>query len=768
MLNYDKLAEIVEEYKKAFPERWQNERYKWEAVKYFQDNWNIDAPDFLEMFIKATELTNNLLASNMFYPRQMIMEFIKVEPETVRRLFRELYDEDIPLLERIEKFNLDMNALRIKYNPDGNSFQNTNAISTYLWLRYPDKYYIYKYTEYKEVINLLSPDTVFKKGRKTNIIVGFKLYDEICDFLNQDTELKNLLKQSLTADCYPDNFLKTLTIDVGFYISRRDEESIEWFPKDYSPNLTTDDWVALLNNPDIFHKNDLEMMKRFKDIGGAATCSQLAKRYGETAQTYNILSTKLAKRIADFTNCPLLQNDNENAKWWPILYLGRDANKNTDGTYIWKLRDELSKALNKIDLSSVNLYSDYDNDMSQEEKTTLVEKMENVLKADKGRKLTANELAEQIFYSYHDECVKKMDRTKITNDKQLIYQLTREIYSLRKRLKPSFNIGVTNETPYRYFYLDRKQNNQKSQTSSISSNMQKTLAPIRKIYTKQDFLKDVFMSGNEHKKLENLILYKQNVILQGAPGVGKTFMAKRLAYSMMGEKDNNRIEIVQFHQSYSYEDFIMGYKPKKEGFELRTGVFYNFCKKAEKDLEHKYFFIIDEINRGNLSKIFGELLMLIENDKRGPEYATKLAYSDEPFYVPQNLYIIGMMNTADRSLAIMDYALRRRFSFYYVEPAFDKESFIKHLEKNKISFHIIEHITEKFTELNAYIADETQSNLGKGFCIGHSYFCTTPNPGQDDADWYNCIVDYEIGELLKEYWWDEPQKAEDWINRLKI
>ena len=287
-------------------------------------------------------------------------------------------------------------------------------------------------------------------------------------------------------------------------------------------------------------------------------------------------------------------------------------------------------------------------------------------------------------------------------------------------------------------------------------------------YTKQDLLEDVFITNKEYDKLKDLLLYKQNIILQGAPGVGKTFMAKRLAYSIMKEKDNNRIEIVQFHQSYSYEDFIMGYKPKDNGFVLKTGVFYDFCKKAERDIEHKYFFIIDEINRGNLSKIFGELLMLIENDKRGPEYAIKLAYSDEKFYVPQNLYIIGMMNTADRSLAIMDYALRRRFSFYYVEPAFDKESFTKHLEKNKISFPLIEHITEKFTELNAYIADETQSNLGKGFCIGHSYFCTTPNPGQDDADWYNCIVDYEIGELLKEYWWDEPQKAEDWINRLKI
>ncbi len=287
-------------------------------------------------------------------------------------------------------------------------------------------------------------------------------------------------------------------------------------------------------------------------------------------------------------------------------------------------------------------------------------------------------------------------------------------------------------------------------------------------YTKADFLNDVFISEKEYHKLKNLLIYKQNIILQGAPGVGKTFMAKRLAYSIIGSKQDNYIKCIQFHQSYSYEDFIMGYKPTNNGFELKIGVFYNFCKKAEKDLEHKYFFIIDEINRGNLSKIFGELLMLIEKDKRGSEYAVKLAYSDEEFYVPENLYIIGMMNTADRSLAIMDYALRRRFSFYYVEPAFNSDNFIKHLRKNGISEELSNQIKEKFNELNNYIADESKSNLGKGFCIGHSYLCSKPNDGQSETDWYSCILNFEINELLQEYWWDEKQKAEDWINRLKI
>ena len=263
-------------------------------------------------------------------------------------------------------------------------------------------------------------------------------------------------------------------------------------------------------------------------------------------------------------------------------------------------------------------------------------------------------------------------------------------------------------------------------------------------------------------------MYKQNIILQAAPGVGKTFMAKRLAHSIIGSKQNNFVECIQFHQSYSYEDFIMGYKPTNNGFELKTGVFYNFCKKAEKDPEHKYFFIIDEINRGNLSKIFGELLMLIEKDKRGPEYAIKLAYSDEKFYVPENLFIIGMMNTADRSLAIMDYALRRRFSFYNVEHSFNTIGFANHIKGNGISDNLSKQIIDKFTGLNNYIADEGISNLGKGFCIGHSYFCNKLNEGQSEKDWYNSILHFEISELLNEYWWDDKQKAEDWINKLQI
>ena len=279
-------------------------------------------------------------------------------------------------------------------------------------------------------------------------------------------------------------------------------------------------------------------------------------------------------------------------------------------------------------------------------------------------------------------------------------------------------------------------------------------------YTRDMFLKDVFIDETDYDTLVDLLNNKKNIIVQGAPGVGKTFMAKRLAYSIMGVKDVDRVMMVQFHQSYSYEDFVMGYRPSKDGFELRHGSFYNFCKKAEDDNENPYFFIIDEINRGNLSKIFGELFMLIEADKRGEEKKIQLLYSDELFFIPKNVYIIGLMNTADRSLAMIDYALRRRFAFFDMEPGFNSKGFEDYQKNiNNPNFNSLINV---MNELNQEIASD--ESLGEGFRIGHSYFC---NMGPDESDEkLKYIVKHELTPLLKEYWFDNKEKVEIWSTKL--
>ncbi len=276
-------------------------------------------------------------------------------------------------------------------------------------------------------------------------------------------------------------------------------------------------------------------------------------------------------------------------------------------------------------------------------------------------------------------------------------------------------------------------------------------------YRDADFLVEVFMEPERYETLVNLLKNKKNVILQGPPGVGKTFIAKRLAYSIMGKRDTSRVMMVQFHQSYSYEDFIMGYRPVKDGFELAAGPFYEFCKKAQVDDENDYFFIIDEINRGNLSKIFGELLMLIENDKRGEKL--RLLYANELFSVPKNVHIVGMMNTADRSLAMIDYALRRRFAFFDLKPAFDSVGFRALMVES--ANPKLEALVEEIKALNEYISRE--ETLGEGFRIGHSYLCAN---AEVTDDWLMSVVEHEIIPLLNEYWFDERTKIEQWINRL--
>lgn len=797
MFDKFRLKEVLVQYKKDFlPKHWKDEKYKWEEVKCFQDNWDVKAEDFADMLSRSLSKTYNLLASMNNFPARMITGFAKTAPEEVRAMYIDLFDETKEVYERINAFKMQSSILLEKYgNGAGQHYQYENAITTYLWLRYPDKYYIYKFGEVKAASDVLESDYRFKKGAYADNIRNFyKFYDEICEELKQDTELVNLFRSQLTSDCYPDPELKTLTFDVGFYISREyskkdsgDPDNNVWFPsqEEYAPGITVQEWVALLNDKSVFTQSSLEIMKRFKDYGGAATCTQLAVKYGESKNFYNAGSVGLAKRVVEKTGCPVMPRDSDNSRWWPVLYVGRHATKDEDGGYIWRLRSELSDALDQVDLKDVDLYAKSDDGEEEHgywwlnanpkiwsfSDLQVGEVQDYTLFNENGNKRRVfqnfiDAKAGDLVIGYESNPVKQvvaLVKVSAANDGQKIYfekteSLANPIDYQTLKECPELEKMEFFQNPNGSFFKLTKGEYEFIMDMIRDENPLNTEVKIPP-YTKEDFLSEVYMTEEKYDRLAGVLLNKMNIILQGAPGVGKTFAAKRLAYSLMGEKDDSRIEFVQFHQNYSYEDFMMGYKPSGDSFELKYGVFYRFCKKAENQPDKKYFFIIDEINRGNLSKIFGELLMLIEKDYRGTK--ATLAYNGMPFTVPENLYIIGMMNTADRSLAMIDYALRRRFSFFEIEPGFESKGFSDY--QRTLENDTFDELIKKVIELNEEISRD--KSLGKGFCIGHSYFCGRTKKTCTD-EWMQSVVDYDILPMLQEYWFDDDSKVQRWDNIL--
>lgn len=794
MFNEFKFKAALVSYKRDFVQKlWPDEKFKWQAVKRFQDNWDVNAANFAEMLKKSLSATSNLLANVNNFPAKMIEKFAGNAPEEVRGMFIELFDESKDVYERINSFKMTLSKLLALYGDgDAHHYQNENSISTYLWLRYPNKYYIFKLSEVKAVASELESSYRFKKGAYAENIRNFyAFYNEICAELQRDEELRYMLAAQVDETCFNDLEMRTLTIDFGFYISRyynkRDDKSTEdgWWPTDYSPGISVEEWIALIDDSEVFTPSSLEIMKRMLDYGGQASCKQLSGKYGETNNFYNSGSVALARRVAKKTGCPVMQRDAGNSRWWPILYVGKDAGNEEEGSFIWKLRDELASALHQVDLTKVPLYTRSGNEeradcrywwLTANPKIWSFSDLavgdvvsyslyndsghkrrifQNFLDAKAGDMIIGYESTPVMKIVALGKCTAEQDGEEIYFEKTeglaapIDYQTLHDCPELEQMEffhNPQGSLFKLTKGEYDFIMDIIRDDNPIQAENAIEA------------YTKEDFLSEVYMTEAGYTRMQSVLKNKKNIILQGAPGVGKTFAAKRLAWSMMGEKDESRVEFVQFHQNYSYEDFVMGYKPVQDGFELRYGIFYQFCQRASNLPDKDFFFIIDEVNRGNMSKIFGELLMLIERDYRGTK--ATLAYNGLPFSVPKNLYLIGMMNTADRSLAMIDYALRRRFSFFEMEPGFDSDGFSRY--QASLDNETLNELIDRVKDLNKEISAD--KSLGKGFCIGHSYFC-----GQDTCtdEWLDSVVNYDILPMLSEYWFDDPARLQRWENILR-
>lgn len=790
MLNQDKLKKVVDSYKAVFRSRWSDENFKWSAIKWFQEHWDINAVDFAKMFAAATETkkTYGLLNSMNNFPQKMMIEFAKADTEAARAMFLNLYDESKSIAERVEKFQTDAEQLRMKYDPGTwqQHYQKPMAITVYLWLRYPEKYYIYKYSVCKATALELESDFVPVKGRTVENLAGNELlFNEIKEYISREDELKAMYREVLTEEFYQDSTMRNIAFDIGFYIANTyavKEKESDWYPAEYNPGITAEQWKELMEDDTVFPINSLQIIKRMKDYGEMAACRQLSTKYGETNNFYNAGSAALARRVQKKTGCNLFVDETGKERYWPILYLGRNTDKKDDGSYTWKLRDELSEAIEQTDLSEVELYADTEEtDVNywwlnaepgiwsfSEIKAGEVQSC--TMYNDKGNKRRILQnfpdvKAGDIVVGYEPDPI-----NQVVAICKIIQENDGENLYLEKTQELGCPIGyqTLKESPEleKMEYFTNPQGSLFRLTKDEFEYIMDTIREKNPVmpqtqyekYNKEDFLSEVFMTSEQYDMLHTLLVNKQNLILQGAPGVGKTFAARRLAYSFIGRRDESRVQMVQFHQNYSYEDFVMGYRPMGDGFGLQYGIFYRFCQKAASNPNEPYFFIIDEINRGNMSKIFGELLMLIEKDYRGTKMT--LAYNGMPFLVPGNLYIIGMMNTADRSLAMLDYALRRRFSFFDMEPGFLSEGFVKYMDSFEDDTFSM--LIEQMKNLNKEIANDAA--LGKGFCIGHSYFC---GKKAVTDEWMEAVVEYDILPMLREYWFDEPAKVQKWTNLLR-
>lgn len=818
------LAYLLDHYERKLEHYRPEELYKWEALAHFQTHWNLDAADFPAMLREALSKTNNLLVSSYYYAKGMLEIIADHNPEGVRASFKMLLDNNLALDQRMRQFAADMdtylvslNAERAKHGEEAadNHYQDVHAMSVYLALAQNDTHYIYKTRPYESFAAQIGAQV--PKGKYEKVMAFEDLSNAVLEYLlahrkSLVEKSDALLPENLRAADASHHMLAQDVIYVivkdhvkhwsfspgeqaKFWQDCKDEGimGIGWEALGDLSRFKTKSQVkeALISAYDASNpKNDTESIWCFinsikpGDVVWARRGSKHVLGYGVVESDYryeegrkpyasvrdvrwfdveefDVEKTFPQKAISELTENTAVTISELNSQAQPQTNSG-NAKQQTENegqsptaqsqqSYWW---------LN----ASPKIWSYSDFEPGEEQTYTIY------TEHGTPRRILSNfKAAKQgdLIVGYEATPTKKIlalcEVSRDSDDKYLYFRKVKDFaepvpYSVIKEDDVLSQSQFMRNPNGSLFALSSEEFKRIIDLTSDSAPI--TSAHQAKPYSDEQFLDDVYVSEADLASMKRLLLRKKNLILQGAPGTGKTYCAKRLAWAFMGEQADNRICFVQFHQNSSYDDMMAGYRPAEDGgFQAIPGEFLRFCDKAAQDPDQRpWFFIIDEINRANVSKVFGEMLMLIEAGHR--DESIKLSLLGRSVKVPSNLYIIGMMNTADRGLALIDYALRRRFAFFEMPPAFNNPQFSAYLSST--SNPALQALAQAVDHLNREIADDP--SFGSGFRIGHSYFCLGEHVSNEDvAD----IIDFELEPLIREYWFDAPDTAENKIADLR-
>ncbi len=791
---------IITLYKDDFKRINNEERFKWEAIHTYKKVWNINADNFAQMVSAAFRNHGTLLRASNYYPYKMLITFAEAEPETVRSLFKTLYNETLPFDERFRAFRDGFNKF---YGPQNlNSYQDLHAVSVYLTFEYPERHYIYKYRVLKNFIKAIG----YNSGNIDSMYDAekYSLLSKVCNRVLEllDDEVKEISMERLDENCYADEAFHILAHDIIYFGSQNvfaeDEEELGVYwpsPEEYDPQISESEWMDILNDRDITTIDTLRMLKMILMQGGESTCANLAEKYGNTHNHYNKLGSNFGERVKKALDCPDCIDDGQ-VRFFPIPFLGRYITENGNNRYSWKLRDELKAALENTDLSDIDLTAKEELKMNISKNTILygppgtgktyntvlyaVATIENKnlseVKAEEYNDVLSryNEYKSEgliEFTTFHqsygyEEFIEgiKPVKNEDSDESNIQYDVLPGLFKKfcdkagSPVIRQRYNAAVTNDNPTVWkVSLEGTGDNQTRAECMKNGHIRIAWDGYGESITSDtEFThggKNVLNAFIWKMKKGDIVLSCYSATTIDAIGVvtgdyewHDEYPNYKRVRNVNWLVKNIRQDITEINNGVTMTLSTV-YKLNVSVADIMNIVAHNASPLTQVvEKEKNYVFIIDEINRGNISKIFGELITLIEPTKRIGQIEgmkIKLPYSQTMFGVPDNVYILGTMNTADRSIAAIDTALRRRFRFKEIMPDVDV------LNGITVEGVIIKNMLDKINKRITALYDREHT-------IGHSYFL--PLKDNPTLDTLAVIFSDDIIPLLQEYFYEDYEK----------